>query len=400
MHILKAVQSYFPFQDRGGPSVKVRALARGLVQRGNTVTVLTADLGFGKHNGFDMKVEPCRWGWRSEEGGVQAIYLLTFGHYRALTLNPRVMGFCAASLRQFDLVHFYGLYDLLGPAVSYFCRRQGIPYVVEPMGMYRPIVRSLRLKRLYHSVFGHQLIRGARYLIATSESEKKELVEGSIEASRIVVRPNGIEPPKRIPARGDFRRQWGISQETKLILFLGRLVSKKSPDMLLEAFARWRMNAGRGQEAVLVLAGPEEKDGYLPRLKTMADQFGLKQRVLFVGPLYDDAKWSDYRDADLFVLPSQNENFGNTAAEAAACGTPVIVTDQCGIAPFIGNAGLVIRHNVGELQNALQKLLADPALHRQLADGCAEMIRKLSWDNPLDQTEDLYRQCVMEVSGR
>ena len=95
----------------------------------------------------------------------------------------------------------------------------------------------------------------------------------------------------------------------------------------------------------------------MPSLRTIANQVGAKVRVLFVGPLYDDAKWSAYRDADLFVLPSQNENFGNTAAEAAARGTPVIVTDQCGIAPFIGDAGLVIRHDPGELRDALAKCL-------------------------------------------
>ena len=48
MRILKVVQSYFPFQERGGPVFKVRALATGLAKRGHQVTVLTADLGFGK----------------------------------------------------------------------------------------------------------------------------------------------------------------------------------------------------------------------------------------------------------------------------------------------------------------------------------------------------------------
>ena len=65
---------------------------------------------------------------------------------------------------------------------------------------------------------------------------------------------------------------------------------------------------------------------------------------MFTGPLYGDAKWAAYRDADLFVLPSQNENFGNTAAEAVACGTPVLVTDRCGIAPIVDRrAGVVVR---------------------------------------------------------
>jgi len=333
-----------------------------------------------------------------EEDGVEAIYLPTLGRYRALTLNPRVIGFCRAHLRKFDLVHFYGLYDLLGPAVGYFCRKRAIPYVLEPMGMYRPIVRSLRLKQIYHRVLGVPLVRGASSLIATSEQEKQELAEEGVEISRIVVRRNGIELPDNTPQAGKFRRSLGISSTAKMILFLGRLVSKKSPDLLLEAFARWRSDAGFEKEAVLVLAGPDERDGFLRWLRALAESLELKERVRFCGPLYDDAKWSAYRDADVFVLPSQNENFGNTAAEAAACGTPVIVTDQCGIAPFIGDAGLVIRHDVAELARAIGKLLEGPDVRGRYQAGCEDLVRKLSWEDPLDQTEELYRRCLTEAA--
>ena len=396
MRILMVVQSYFPFQDRGGPVFKVRALARGLARRQHQVTVLTADLGFSARNGYGLNIGRSRWGWRAEQNGVEAIYLSSLGHYRALTLNPRVVGFCRASLRHFDLVHFFGLYDLLGPAVSYFCRRRGIPYLVEPMGMYRPIVRSLRLKRLYHRLFGHQLIWGARFLIATSEQEKQELMECGVAGTRIEIRPNGVELPEKSPTPGDFRRRWGVPQGARMILFLGRLVSKKSPDLLLAAFARWRARASDKRNAVLVLAGPEEGDGFLARLNAMKEKAQLNEQVLFTGPLYDDAKWSAYRDADLFVLPSQNENFGNTAAEAAACGTPVIVTDCCGIAPFIGGAGMVIQHDVGQLCDALEGFLALEDSRAQYEKGCKELVKKLSWEGPLDLTEDLYRRCALE----
>jgi glycosyltransferase involved in cell wall biosynthesis len=400
MRVLMVVQSYFPFQDRGGPVVKVRALARGLARRQHQVTVLTADLGFSSRNGYGMDAERCRWGWRVKEDGVEAVYLSTLGHYRALTFNPRVIGFCGESLRHFDLAHFFGLYDLLGPAVSHFCRRREIPYVVEPMGMYRPIVRSLRLKRLYHRLFGHQLIRGARFLIATSEQEKQELTESGVPETRIVVRPNGVDLPEKIPRPGEFRRRWGVPPGAKMILFLGRLVSKKSPDLLLEAFAQWRTRADENRNARLVLAGPDEGDGFLARLNAMKKQAHLTDQVLFTGPLYDDAKWSAYRDADLFVLPSQNENFGNTAAEAAACGTPVIVTDRCGIAPLIGGAGMVIQHDVGKLCDAMEGILALDDSRARYESGCAELMKKLSWEGPLDLTEDLYRQCRLEKLGQ
>lgn len=399
MRILKIVQAYFPFQDRGGPVFKVRALARGLAKRGHEVTVLTADLGFGKQNGFNLETEPSRWGWTAKEDGVNTIYLSSAGKYRGLTFNPRVVAFSKSSIQQFDVAHFYGLYDLLGPAVSYFCRRNSVPYVIEPMGMYRPIVRSFRLKRIYHNLLGGRFIGGARCLVATSEPEKQDLLEGGVDAARITIRRNGAEVPSTLPPRGAFRREYGIEADAKLILFLGRLISKKSPDMLLEAFAKWRESLGHDQNAVLVLAGPEEGDGFLPTLKSAADRLKLKGRVLFTGPLYDDAKWSAYQDADVFVLPSQNENFGNTAGEAAACGTAVIVTDRCGIAPFVGAAGAVIPHDVTALEVALRTMLNDPQLRENRREGCREFVARLSWDEPLDQTEEMYRKCVAPAAG-
>ena len=266
MRVLKVVQAYFPFQDRGGPVFKVRALARGLAKRGHAVTVLTADLGFGAKNGRHPEVEPSGWGWQVKEDGVQAIYLSTAGHYRGVTLNPRVVRFSRECISQFDIVHFYGLYDLLGPSASYFCRHHAVPYVIEPMGMYRPIVRSIRLKRLYHNMLGNRFIEGAHFLIATSEPEKQDLAAGGVDAARVLVRRNGVEFPSKMPLQGDFRRANGISTDAKLILFLGRLVSKKSPNMLLEAFGQWRENVRQTQDAVLVLAGPDVGDGFLPKL--------------------------------------------------------------------------------------------------------------------------------------
>ena len=395
MRILKVVQAYYPFQEKGGPVVKVRALANGLSRRGHQVTVLTADLGIKAQNGFRAQVERGRRGFRHRENQVETIYLSTLGHRRALTFNPGVIGFCRESLDQFDVAHFYGLYDLLGPAVGYFSRQRGVPYIVEPMGMFQPIVRSLRMKRAYHRVLGKPLVRGAQFLIATSLQEKQELLASGVDESRVIVRRNGVEIPETPPGRGEFRRRWNISVQTKLVLFLGRLVSKKSPDLLIEAFAAWRRNSADALDAVLVLAGPEEEnDGYVRQLKQLARKLNIAESVRIVGPLYDDAKWQAYRDADVFVLPSQNENFGNTAAEAAACGTPVIVTHRCGIAPYVGGAGLVINHEVSELKAALKTILEDSQFHARCCLGCSEMAASLSWNDPLDEMEALYLRCV------
>src|SRR6267142_360320 len=88
MRILKVTQSYYPFLDRGGPTVKVRALARGMAAAGHQVTVLSADQGFVAATRKTVNAATSRWGFEAHEDGVEAVYLHTRARYRALTWTP------------------------------------------------------------------------------------------------------------------------------------------------------------------------------------------------------------------------------------------------------------------------------------------------------------------------
>jgi glycosyltransferase involved in cell wall biosynthesis len=400
MRILNVTETYAPFLEFGGPPVKVRALAEGLARRGHTVGVLTADWGLEKHMQTQegkTTAERSPFGWRRNENGVQAIYLPTWLRYRTVSWNPAVKRYCRARLRNFDVVHIFGLYDLLGPAVAGACRVRKVPYVLEPIGMFVPIVRNLRLKGLYHFVWGRRLLEGASAVIATSDQEAEELAAGGVPQAKIALRRNGVEVPASWPEPGAFRRTHGISQDAKLILFLGRLSAKKSPDLLVQAFANLPSQVG-GKTLQLVFAGPDE-GGMKAQLDQMASQLGVRTRVQFAGPIFGETKWAAYRDADVFALPSQNENFGNTAAEAVAAGTPVIVTEQCGIAPLLaGEAGLVVRHDSAALSEALARVLGAAEVRARLAAGCAKVTSRLGWDEPVREMETLYARLASQLT--
>ena len=170
---------------------------------------------------------------------------------------------------------------------------------------------------------------------------------------------------------------------------------------MLEVFSHWSRRGNGARGSVLVMAGPDEGDGFRHHLEAITAQMGLNGRVLFTGPLYGDAKWAAYRDADVFVLPSQNENFGNTAAEAVACGTPVLVTDRCGIAPIVDQrAGLVVPHDCAALEAGLAQILDDPAFAARLRGGCQGVANSLSWAEPLAQMETLYQELISERRGQ
>jgi glycosyltransferase involved in cell wall biosynthesis len=392
MRILNVTQTYSPFFEFGGPPAKVRALSEGLARRGHAVTVLTADWGLERRLEAEKEqvgADHSPFGMRREENGVQAIYLPTWLKYRATSWNPAVKRYCRARLQNFDVVHIFGLYDLLGPAVSAACRERHLPYIVEPIGMFVPIVRNLLMKRMYHAAFGRSLLEGASAVIATSEQEAAEMASGGIPRGKIVMRRNGVETPAKFPERGVFRAAQGISPEAKLILFLGRLSEKKSPELLLQAFAALH-GQREGSSLHLVFVGPDES-GMRARLEQITEKLGLAPRVHFCGPLYGKFKWEAYRDADVFVLPSQNENFGNSAAEAVTAGTPVIVTHDCGIAPLLADvAGLAVAHEAEAVSQALARVLGDRELHARLAAGCHVVASQLGWEEPIRHMEELY----------
>src|SRR5258708_18896419 len=238
----------------------MESLANGLTRRGHAVTGFTAGWGFESRVASGKNVGSTRrsaFGWMNEVNGVRSVYLPTWFHYRAAAWNPAITRFCRERLGDFDVVHIFGLYDLLGLAVARECRKRKIPYLIEPIGMFVPIVRNIFLKRVYHAQWGKEMLAGAAVLIATAEQEVEELAAGGIPHTKIVLRRNGVVAPRQLPERGEFRSEHGIPGGALLILFLGRLSAKKSPDLLLESFAQLP-EAINGKRVWLAFVGPDE----------------------------------------------------------------------------------------------------------------------------------------------
>jgi glycosyltransferase involved in cell wall biosynthesis len=120
---------------------------------------------------------------------------------------------------------------------------------------------------------------------------------------------------------------------------------------------------------------------------------GIERRVLFPGALYGDSQKGAYIDATLFALPSRYENFGNTVAEAIACGTPVVVSDRCGIAPLVNQrAGLVTTYDSKAVAAALKELLNNATLCQRFRAGCPQVAGEIFWDRLVRDMQDSYEK--------
>ena len=394
MKILIVSQTYFPFLREGGRPTKVRAIAEGLSALGHDVVVLTSQLGpFVTPDGSEhVATAGCRYGRTTTRGGVEIIYLRAQLRRRTATLSAEILNYCAEKIADFDLVHVFGIYDFIGPVAAWYSKARGIPYLVETMGMFPPLGRSRLPKRLWHRWVGKHLVDGAARIIASSERERDELTRYGVRPDRITVRRNGVSAPPPTGEPGSFRRRYRIPMEAPIALFLARVVPEKGPELLLRAFARVR-RADETRPWRLILAGPCE-EAYQRRLRNLASSLQISDRVLFIPGLYGEGKWSAIRDASFVVHPSSGESFGNSIAEAIACGTPVIATDRCGIVQLLAGdpqmPGLVVPHDEQILAAERARLGSDAKLHGELVVGCERILPRLGWAEPLAQLERIY----------
>jgi glycosyltransferase involved in cell wall biosynthesis len=379
MQILQVTARYYPELQFGGPPQKIHALSRGLQRRGHKVRVVTLHSTRRAAQGADQE-------------GIEVRYLPWMG--RGAWQVPLGMGTLAAAIRQSDVVHCYGLYNLLCPTATFLACRARRLVVLEPLGMYIPRARSLWAKRLYHGLFTSWMSRSAARVVAASPGEMEELAE-LVESRRLVLRRNGIdlEAFQALPSPDGFRVAHGILDDERVILYVGRISPIKNLEQLVQAFHDASLERSR-----LVLVGPALEPDYARNLADLIAKLGLDGRILLTGPLYGDDKLSALAAADLFVLPSLSESYGNAAAEAVAAGLPVLLTDTCGIAPQIdGRAGLAVPVGVSTLAEGMQTLMEDERKRDELTEQRSEVLRELSWDEPLTQTEHLYERILSDA---
>lgn len=147
----------------------------------------------------------------------------------------------------------------------------------------------------------------------------------------------------------------------------------------------------------LVLVGPDS--GNLLELKEKVHDLHIEDKTLFTGPIYGIKKLEAYIDADIYVLPSIYETFPNTILESAACGTPVIITENCGLSNTFkkNNLGLVVKSNVKDLKNAIFQLLNSEALKSELSSNAKKWVfENYNWEEISLKFEKVYKKVLNE----
>ena len=359
-------------------------LAEGLTARGHPVEVFTTSLTSHDAPGSTRtRVE--------DVNGVRVHYLATPLHFRWMGVTPTLPRVLERASRP-DVVHVFGFRDPIGTGVAAWCRLRRVPYVFEGMGMVAPKHRKVFLKRALDATAFRGVLPGATVLVAASEVEAREYRAAGIADARIVVRPHGFPEVQRDAPPRRLRELVGLDESARVVLNVGRIAHGKGLELLVRI-------ATQLPDVHVVIVGPDGGHGVDLELLALRDRLGVTDRVHFVGALPREELPAVYADADVFALPSSYENFGMVAAEAAAAGAAIVLTDRCGVAEcFAGRGALVVPYDEAKLRDALARLLGDPGLRQRLGQEAREVAEEWSWPRVLELQERVYRRALDSAS--
>jgi len=292
-----------------------------------------------------------------------------------------------------DVIHLMNHWTVLNALTYRAIRKYHKPYVVCPAGALPLFGRSRLLKQFYNALVGNSIVVNADRFIAITESEIPHYLFYGGQPEKVVVIPNGISS-NDFTSRDDdrFRRKFNLPDKP-ILLFLGRLNLIKGPDILLRAFIRLGEEFGEYQ---LVYAGPD--GGMLTNLMEIARVSSKAKQVHFVGNLAGDNKSEALHAASLLIIPSRQEAMSIVAVEGGICGTPVLLTDQCGF-DAIGEigGGLIVPASEEGLLKGLQHILSRSTELADSGDALRRyVLKKFLWENLVGKFVSLYEQLLVE----
>ena len=384
MRVVHVVQRFHP--ALGGAETHVREVAREQARRGHEVVVATS-----AHPDAPQDAEV-----REPDGARYRVRRFPARQFRGDYLLPPwlPMRGLDAFLKEEDpdLYHAHSYRFATLEHAARASRATGRPLVVTAHGFYPPENALVALARWrYDLLRGRRALSAASRLVAVTRHEVDHYARLGVDPAKVDVVPNGIPPEALAPGDGArFRKAHGLDEKGPLVLFLARLGHDKG----VEDFVRAAPHVlAHHPDATFALCGRDAGAGEAAR--RLAKSLGVDARVRFLGPVPDPR--DAYAACDVFCLPSHYEAFGIVYLEAMAQGRPVVGTTAGGIPEVVADAGLLVEPRAPEaLAAALERLLEDAVLRRDLARNGLARARTYLWKDVVDKLEGTYSRVLGE----
>jgi len=390
MKILHIISTFPPAYAFGGPPQASFLVCKELAKRGHYVEVYTT-------NAYDQKRNFKQSNKQVIIHNIKVTYFSNFIRINNLYIAPEMVIKLWKTAKQFDIVHVHfgrQLHDaFFGLGKNDFYP----PYVLQARGALPYIGRMRSIKLIYDRLFGERVLKNASKVIALTRFEAEQYKYMGVPENKIVIIPNGIDLTSfsNMPPKGSFKEKYGIPEGKKIILYIGRIHWIKGVDILVKAYAQLvRQQIFR--DAILVVVGSD--DGYLSKVRSLVQELGISDLVVFTGPLYGRDKLCAYVDAEFVVLPSRYETFPNVLLEAYACAKPVIASNVEAMPDLVlhGETGLLFRAgDENDLAGKLAYLLENPKEAEKMGRNARRLAEeKYSIDKVAAELEKVYEEVI------
>jgi glycosyltransferase involved in cell wall biosynthesis len=298
-------------------------------------------------------------------------------------------------IKKSDIIHIQAIFNTPTPLSLFWSRFYKKPTILSPRGSLGDWVMNHgnKLKKKWLEIFIKPF---ANYVIwhATSEQEKKEILN-HFPKVKVKIIPNGIYVDEfknfNKLEKKDYIKKYTTQDKVninKIIISMGRLQKKKGFDILINSFYNVLKIY---PNSYLLIAGPDE--GEKDKLKNQIKQLSLEKNVFLVGNLQGQDKIDFLANADLFALPSHNENFGNVYVESLASGTPIVASKNT---PWKDvekyNCGKWVENSVEKTSEAIIEILEKD--REEMRKNSQQFAIRYDWKNIAKQFKQLFDDLI------
>ncbi len=375
--------------DAGGMNVYIHELSCTMAGRGIEVAVFTRRTSPTEPD--EIEVEPGYRVVHVDAGPMERIRIAEMAAHIG-PFTDGVIEWLTSSWPTFDVVHSH--YWLSGWSGVIVKEALGVPLAnsFHTLGRVKDLARRAGepSASLMRNLTEEEVIARSDCVVASTPYEFDDLAEHyGASPERLCTSPPGIDHKLFNPGDRDEARTWlGLGPEP-IVLYAGRIQPHKGLDVAVDAVARLD-----GVHLVIV-GGPSGSGGpaEVMALDHLAARLGASDRIHFLPP-QPHAQLADfYRAADALIMPSRSESFGLVAAEAQACGLPVVAARVGGLAYVVsnGSSGILVEgHDPAAYAEALGRIISDPALASRLRQGALTKAGDFSWPATADRLIELY----------
>ncbi|CAK27082.1 Glycosyltransferase [Synechococcus sp. RCC307] len=385
--IIHAIPVYAPAWQYGGPVLSVSRLCEALAMTEHRVRVLTTNAGLRQLKYEDL-------GRCTQRHGVEVNYF-PVNEKDGMITSTSLEKVLPELLDGADIIHLSAVWQPFGIPLQRVAHELGIPVLHSLRGALSPYSwrRSWWKKIPYYLLREQPWLQRAAGLHVTTQQEENELVKLRLKAPFYqLANPIDLKYLQLDPSSGEaWRYKNGISPDIPLLLICGRQHHKKGLDLLIPVLQKLNQCQWK-----LLLVGNDD-DGTGTQFVNSLNEIGLRDRLIQLPSQAATELGPIYNAADLLLLPSRHENFGNVVIESLACGCAVAVSDKTGVGGDLSNGaptnfGAVLPREAGAWADWLASWLNNP---QRAGKNCAQWIaQRYSSEAVAIQAVSIYQQIL------